>query len=411
MSLSHEQEGNDNMSTNTNTAAAVEVPFEQELTEAIIQANLTGRAVTFDHPTGGHREAKPGDPIPEKYREFAVTYEKQVREEYGEFLKHKQSTALATVTETQIERPQQQTQSKTTSFGGSLTLNTFEEAWRFAKMIAGSDLAPKDYKGKPENVVVAIQMGLEVGLSPMAALQNIAVINGRPSIWGDAALAIVMVHPHYEAHEEPTVEGADDKRTATFKIKRRGHPLHIQTFSVADAKKAKLWGKEGPWSNYPDRMLKLRARGFGLRDKFADALRGLITTEEAIDIPADSYSRHEAAVAAVALELPSDIRRASETSIEPQTQSKPAYNEAATLVELQNKTTRMQQFTALHEQIYKLSEDEASKWVMGGTPEEETAKIEEMKLVLARLQEPPKQEKQENKKVQVNSPKLDFSKR
>lgn len=291
------------------------------------------------------------------------------------------TAALATQEQPQI------VPTRSTSFGSSLALSTFEEAWRFAKMIAGSDLAPKDYRGKPENVVVAIQMGLEVGLSPMAALQNIACINGRPSIWGDAALAIVMVHPHYEAHEEPPVEGVDDKRTATFKIKRRGQDWHIQTFSVADAKKAKLWGKEGPWSNYPDRMLKLRARGFGLRDKFADALRGLITTEEAIDIPPD-MSRHEAAVAAVSSELPADIRRASDTSPEPAAQQqRTSYNESATLPDLQAKTSRFKQFTELHEQIYQLDPEAASKFVMGGTPEEETKRIEEMKLVVGVLQE------------------------
>lgn len=303
------------------------------------------------------------------------------------------STALATIAETQ---PVPVRSTSSTSFGGSIQLSTFEEAWRFAKMIAGSDLAPKDYKGKPENVVVAIQMGLEVGLSPMAALQNIAVINGRPSIWGDAALAIVMVHPHYEAHEEPPVEGVDDKRVATFKIKRRGQDWHIQTFSVADAKKAKLWGKEGPWSNYPDRMLKLRARGFGLRDKFADALRGLITTEEAIDIPPDT-SRHEAAIATVASELPADIRRASDTSPEPQQRA--TYNESPTLPDLQAKTTRFKQFTELHEKIYQLDPDAACKFVMGGTPEEETKKIEEMNLVLGLLQE--QKDAAEKKKPEV----------
>jgi hypothetical protein len=59
-------------------------------------------------------------------------------------------------------------------------------------------------------------------------------------------------------------------------------------FSVADAKKASLWGKAGPWQSYPDRMLQMRARGFGLRDKFADALRGLSIAEEAMDIAPDT---------------------------------------------------------------------------------------------------------------------------
>jgi hypothetical protein len=57
------------------------------------------------------------------------------------------------------------------------------------------------------------------------------------------------------------------------------------SFSVSDAKRAGLWGKSGPWANYPERMLKYRARGFCLRDAFPDVLKGLITIEEANDYP------------------------------------------------------------------------------------------------------------------------------
>src|SRR5206468_516947 len=53
----------------------------------------------------------------------------------------------------------------------------------------------------------------------------------------------------------------------------------------ADAKKAKLWNKVGPWTEYPQRMLQMRARGFGARDGYPDVLRGLISAEEAADIP------------------------------------------------------------------------------------------------------------------------------
>jgi hypothetical protein len=54
---------------------------------------------------------------------------------------------------------------------------------------------------------------------------------------------------------------------------------------VADAKAAKLWGKSGPWTDYPRRMLKFRARGFVLRDVFGDVLKGLRTAEEVRDYP------------------------------------------------------------------------------------------------------------------------------
>jgi hypothetical protein len=161
------------------------------------------------------------------------------------------------------------------------------EAVALSKLIASSELAPKDFRGKPGNVLIAMQMGAEVGLAPMQAIQNIAVINGRPSLWGDAALGVVQVHPDYEWHKEAW-EGQGETRCAVFQIKRKGQDAHTTRFSVADAKKASLWGKQGPWQTYPDRMLQMRARGFGLRDKFADALRGLSIAEEAMDIAPES---------------------------------------------------------------------------------------------------------------------------
>lgn len=169
----------------------------------------------------------------------------------------------------------------------AFTPTNLTEAIALSKLIAGSDLAPKDFKGKPANVLIAMQMGAEVGLAPMQSLQNIAVINGRPSLWGDAALGVVQVHPDYEWHKEGW-EGEGLKKAAWFQIKRKGQEAYTTRFSVADAQKASLWGKVGPWQSYPDRMLQMRARGFGLRDKFADALRGLSIAEEAMDISPDS---------------------------------------------------------------------------------------------------------------------------
>ena len=166
-----------------------------------------------------------------------------------------------------------------------LALQSFDDAFRFSKMVAASEFAPKDFKGKPESCMLAIQHGSEVGLSPMQSLQSIAVINGRPTIWGDAALALVQSSPVCEYVKE-YVEGQGDNLTAVCEAKRRGYPAPtVSRFSMADAKRAGLAGKTGPWSQYPERMLALRARGFALRNAFADALRGLITAEEAQDYP------------------------------------------------------------------------------------------------------------------------------
>lgn len=181
-----------------------------------------------------------------------------------------------------------------------LALATMEDAFRFAKMVAASEFAPKDFRGKPESCLLAVQHGSEVGLGPMQSLQSIAVINGRPSVWGDAALALVMGSPVCEYVRE-TVAGDGESMVATCECKRRGYPKPTTvSFSVADAKKAALWGKTGPWSQYPRRMLQLRARGFALRDAFPDVLKGLVTAEEAQD-----YATPPAPVA-VSQPLPED---------------------------------------------------------------------------------------------------------
>lgn len=150
------------------------------------------------------------------------------------------------------------------------------ELYRFAELLAGSDLVPKDYREKPGNCLVAIQMGGELGLSPMQSIQNIAVINGRPSLWGDALLGVCL--PHVD-----NISESDDGATATCVVVR-GKRTVTATFSTEDAKRAGLSGKSGPWTQYPQRMRQMRARSFALRDACADILRGVQSAEESQDI-------------------------------------------------------------------------------------------------------------------------------
>lgn len=188
----------------------------------------------------------------------------------------------------------------------SLEPTTLQEAMKFSDILASSSMVPRDFQGKPGNVLVAIQWGREVGLGPLQALQNIAVINGRPSIWGDAALALVRGHPDCLSVQEG-VEGEGEARQGWCEVARRGEAPQRRTFSVADAKRAGLWGKSGPWTQYPDRMLQLRARGFAIRDVFPDALRGVITREEAEDMPAEPRHVENLATAPVAPPAPPEL--------------------------------------------------------------------------------------------------------
>ena len=165
-----------------------------------------------------------------------------------------------------------------------LSPQTFDQALTFSQYLADSDMVPKDYKGKPGNCLIAMQWGAEVGLKPLQALQNLAVINVRPARWGDSVIAIVRASPLCEYVIE-----TDDGHTATCKVKRRGEPEQVRTFSVDDARSAGLAGKQGPWTQFPKRMRQMRARAFALRDVFPDVLRGLPVAEEVMDTPTERH--------------------------------------------------------------------------------------------------------------------------
>jgi len=160
---------------------------------------------------------------------------------------------------------------------------TMGEAIEFSKMLADSSMVPKAYQGKPQDILVCVQWGQEIGLAPLQALQNIAVINGKPSIYGDAMIALVQNSLQCEGIEE-SIEGEGTANPIAICVAhRKGRKPVVAKFSVEDAKRAGLWGKGGPWQAYPKRMLQMRARGFALRDQFADVLKGLLTIEEAWD--------------------------------------------------------------------------------------------------------------------------------
>lgn len=165
---------------------------------------------------------------------------------------------------------------------------TLGEAMEFSKMLADSSMVPKAYQGKPQDIMVCVQWGYELGLAPMQALQNIAVINGKPSVYGDAMMALVQASQVCEGIEEYVEGEGTPNPVAVCIAKRKGRTPVVAKFSVEDAKRAGLWGKQGPWQAYPKRMLQMRARGFALRDAFPDVLKGLISAEEAADYPDDA---------------------------------------------------------------------------------------------------------------------------
>lgn len=158
----------------------------------------------------------------------------------------------------------------------ALVPQSLDEAFRVAQAIAISGLAPKGME-KPEQVMVAIMAGAELGFAPFQSLQSFAVVNGRPTLWGDGLVAIVR-------RNGCSIREWHEGETAMCEVVRpdTGETI-VRQFSQSDAIKAGLAGKAGPWTQYPQRMRAMRARAWAVRDGCADMLRGFQVAEEVED--------------------------------------------------------------------------------------------------------------------------------
>jgi hypothetical protein len=169
---------------------------------------------------------------------------------------------------------------------GSMIPKSYPQVMELAVIMAKSGMVPKEMIGRPEACAVAIMFGLELGLSPTQAIQNIMVVNGRPTIWGDALKALIIGSGKCELFDEDPPHVALKNKKGRCRLVRKkefgGGEIEME-FSVDDAQRAKLWSKEGPWQTYPGRMLMYRARSWACRDLFPDVLKGMQMREELDD--------------------------------------------------------------------------------------------------------------------------------
>lgn len=160
---------------------------------------------------------------------------------------------------------------------------TVKEAYELATILSKSSIVPQGFSGKPESVFICISFGMELGLPPLQALQNIYVVNNKPTIYGDAALALASEYPLVERIDEDAPDIALKNGTGRCAIKLKSGQVIERRFSVEDAKKAGLWGKSGPWTQYTGRMLMYRARAWAIRDAVPGCLKGMQVREEVED--------------------------------------------------------------------------------------------------------------------------------
>jgi hypothetical protein len=164
-------------------------------------------------------------------------------------------------------------------------LRDVDAMFRFARCYLQSGLAPMSFKNE-QQLVICWAQAAELGLSPMQAIQGMSIINGRVGIMGDLALAMVEASGLLE-QKRVEYSGEGDELECKVTLQRKGREALTYSFSVREARVAGIYDRSPTWKSYPRRMTYYRALGFGLRDEFADVLKGIKTVEELLDYPAE----------------------------------------------------------------------------------------------------------------------------
>ena len=198
-----------------------------------------------------------------------------------------------------------------------------EEAMRYATGMATSGIVPDAFRfdGKRSSdvntslVAMGVLKVMEIGLAPQTGLGFLLPLNGRFSIWGDGAVALVqskgavadqVVEWHYPEgfHPDTTTLPLDKwprDFAVTVKYWRVGQVKpYVGEYSVGRAMRAGLWNNsyKKPWITDPARMIFNRARAYALRDGFSDFLCGLGIVEEVRDytVPAKPQATDNSAL-------------------------------------------------------------------------------------------------------------------
>lgn len=151
-----------------------------------------------------------------------------------------------------------------------------QDVARLADYIAQTDFVPEALRNQPAAVAAAILAGREIGLGPMASLQHLHVIKGRPSMSAQMMRALVLAAGHtIRVHESTTTR-------CVLVGARRGGPEQAVTWTMDDARKAGING-HGQWQTYPRQMLLARATAELCRAMFPDVLGGMAYTPEEAD--------------------------------------------------------------------------------------------------------------------------------
>lgn len=161
-----------------------------------------------------------------------------------------------------------------------ITLEELQVVERLAQIISGSQMLRSrttDPRERNAEAIYIMLLGRELGLSPLAALQNINLISGKPVVSGQALLGIMR----QRGLEVEVPDPASVTDAAVVRVRRPGRDWVSYSYTREMARKAELLNKPGNmWNKYPAEMLIWRAVSTASRMAASDLMLGLYTVEE-----------------------------------------------------------------------------------------------------------------------------------
>lgn len=147
-----------------------------------------------------------------------------------------------------------------------------------AKIVAQSSLIPAEYRGKPADIVWAMDIGDALGVPYTQVMQSMVVARGKMTMSADLMGAVVRRAGH-------RLRLREDGDSVTADLIRSDDPDYVftVTWDKGKAQAAGLWGSRGPWQQYPRQMLRARAITEVCRQGASDALAGTVYTPEELE--------------------------------------------------------------------------------------------------------------------------------
>lgn len=167
--------------------------------------------------------------------------------------------------------------------------DALNKAYNNAKIIAKSDLIPETYKGKPENVMIAMDMASRTGFSLMQIMQNLYIVRGKPSWSGSFCMNSIRACGKYDQVKYVTLgDNPTDRNYGVYVSavdKSTGETVHGVTVTW-DTVKAEGWDSKpgSKWKTMPELMFKYRAAAFFARTECPEVLQGVRDEYETRDI-------------------------------------------------------------------------------------------------------------------------------